>query len=408
MKRKMQGDREWPMHYAALLEYCREYGHCNVPWSHNYECILKGFGRNGTDLKYTGKLGSWLSTQRQSKKGHGGRLSPERQQLLQRLVDDGKLLWKMRHHSDYEWNHHYAALLEYCKQYGNCNIPYYEEYECVIPDPQASGTNLTVTVGRNVTYQGKLGEWLRNQRNLKYSQSEELLPSQWKLLQSLVDENKLAWEESEKKKKPIEFDWLKNYYALIHYSKLHGHCNVPFNDTYECELTEHDMHTPRGSVLISSSSTSGSSGGASGSSSGSGSVLGQENMTNVSVGVAGNSNTLGCSRSSAFDATTSASSSLHSISNESSEEGSILHGEAEGEHDGEDVASASHSLNSCHSSHIINGNGIASSTQSYHYNGKLGNWLDNQIQAIKRQQGEISKEKTKLIQALAHMGKLNL
>lgn len=52
-------------------------------------------GPDGCDLLYTGKLARWLDTQRRLKRGtHGSeRLTPEREALLQGLVDQGVLLW---------------------------------------------------------------------------------------------------------------------------------------------------------------------------------------------------------------------------------------------------------------------------------------------------------------------------
>lgn len=46
----------------------------------------------GTDYTYNCKLGIWLNGQRRLKKGtHGNtRLAPEREMLLQELVDQGK------------------------------------------------------------------------------------------------------------------------------------------------------------------------------------------------------------------------------------------------------------------------------------------------------------------------------
>ena len=63
---------DWPRHYAALVEYGKEYGHCNVPRkniAHDYyKCVLKGIGENGSDFQYHGNLGTWLFTQRQRKR----------------------------------------------------------------------------------------------------------------------------------------------------------------------------------------------------------------------------------------------------------------------------------------------------------------------------------------------------
>lgn len=62
-----------------------------VPIEAEYECLLEGLGEGGTDLHYKSKLGPWLSNQRQRHRGSKGKqkLSPEREALLQGLVDQG-------------------------------------------------------------------------------------------------------------------------------------------------------------------------------------------------------------------------------------------------------------------------------------------------------------------------------
>ena len=95
--KKKQGDINWPRHYAALLEYYKEHGTCNVPQKTVYECDLEGLAENGGVLHYVGNLGRWLRVQRQAKKGQGStKITPERQELLQKLVDEGMLLWTIR------------------------------------------------------------------------------------------------------------------------------------------------------------------------------------------------------------------------------------------------------------------------------------------------------------------------
>ena len=62
---------DWHIHYAALLEYHKEHGTCNIPFKAVYECTLTGAGDGGADVSYKGKLGRWLDRQRQNKKGIG-------------------------------------------------------------------------------------------------------------------------------------------------------------------------------------------------------------------------------------------------------------------------------------------------------------------------------------------------
>ena len=56
--------------------------------------MLTGMGENGSDYAYSGKLGNWVHNQRGMKNGTGGRrkLKPDREALLQKLVDQGKYI----------------------------------------------------------------------------------------------------------------------------------------------------------------------------------------------------------------------------------------------------------------------------------------------------------------------------
>ena len=81
---------EWYTNYAALLEYYKEHGTCNVSRKVIYECDLEGCGDDGGVYHYAGKLGFWLCNQRQAKNNQGNRkITPKRQALLQKLVDEG-------------------------------------------------------------------------------------------------------------------------------------------------------------------------------------------------------------------------------------------------------------------------------------------------------------------------------
>lgn len=86
---------DWNLNYAALIEYGKEYGNCNVPTRKHYECILTGNGANGSDHKYSGKLGTWLCNQKRKKRGSYGNLtlSLDHETLLQSLVDEGALFY---------------------------------------------------------------------------------------------------------------------------------------------------------------------------------------------------------------------------------------------------------------------------------------------------------------------------
>ena len=83
---RAQATYDWEHHYAALRYYRSDYGHCNVPISRSYECHLPEY-----DITYRGNLGNWLHYQRQAKRKQKGlKLAPEREALLQQLVDEGR------------------------------------------------------------------------------------------------------------------------------------------------------------------------------------------------------------------------------------------------------------------------------------------------------------------------------
>ena len=74
-----------------MLEYYKEHGTCNVPSRADYECDLVGLEENGGMCHYVGKLGNWLKNQRKAKKGKDNKkITPDRQAMLQTLVDEGK------------------------------------------------------------------------------------------------------------------------------------------------------------------------------------------------------------------------------------------------------------------------------------------------------------------------------
>jgi len=77
----------WARSFAALLKYGEEHGHYVPKSKAIYDCDLPGLGEGGSNFHYVGKLGKWLHNQRSDKKR--GRLSSEREALLQQLADEG-------------------------------------------------------------------------------------------------------------------------------------------------------------------------------------------------------------------------------------------------------------------------------------------------------------------------------
>ena len=59
---------DWNIHYAALLEYYKEHGTCNILTKQKYECTLVGITEDGKDYHYVGSLGPWLAKVRNAKK----------------------------------------------------------------------------------------------------------------------------------------------------------------------------------------------------------------------------------------------------------------------------------------------------------------------------------------------------
>lgn len=79
---------DWNINFNALLCYRNQVGNCYVAQKAIFECDLPGMGEGGTDLHFVGRLGKWLDNQRQFKKRN--KLSADRENLLQELVDQGK------------------------------------------------------------------------------------------------------------------------------------------------------------------------------------------------------------------------------------------------------------------------------------------------------------------------------
>ena len=64
----MESEKRWPLHYAALLQYERQYGHCNPTTTTIYACDLPNMGENGGIYHYNGKLGQWVAGQKSTMK----------------------------------------------------------------------------------------------------------------------------------------------------------------------------------------------------------------------------------------------------------------------------------------------------------------------------------------------------
>ena len=114
-------DAAWDESYRRLEAYRAEHGNCLVPLSY-----VTSDG---------GKLGRWVGTQRQVRKGKGGELSEERAARLEALG----FVWDLLAAA---WDESYRRLEAYRAEHGNCLVP--KSY--VTPDGD------------------KLGSWVHKQR----------------------------------------------------------------------------------------------------------------------------------------------------------------------------------------------------------------------------------------------------
>jgi hypothetical protein len=55
----------------------------------SFTCELPGMADDGGVYHYSGRLGVWLSAQRNFRKFHPEKLKPEREAMLQQLVNEG-------------------------------------------------------------------------------------------------------------------------------------------------------------------------------------------------------------------------------------------------------------------------------------------------------------------------------
>jgi hypothetical protein len=112
----------WEERLSELADYCRIYGHCNVPSSHSENT----------------KLGHWVRTQRKQYKLHlKGKSSHMTTFRIQALGSFG-FEWEICHTA---WEDRLKELADYCKIHGHCNVP------------QRCSQNV------------KLGKWVGGQRN---------------------------------------------------------------------------------------------------------------------------------------------------------------------------------------------------------------------------------------------------
>ena len=137
-------------------------------------------------------VATWLSNQRQFNKGKRP-MPTERIELLQKLVDEGRLVWDgtdlggRRRHSEVAWPTNYAALLKYREEFGHCNFNQSSLFKYTTHGPN----------GVDVTYTVQLGKWLTQQKQTikEGIRRRGLTNERMALLKGLVDNKILMWPD---------------------------------------------------------------------------------------------------------------------------------------------------------------------------------------------------------------------
>eukprot|EP01041_Mallomonas_annulata_P006718 gene6718-13612_t len=179
-------DELWLKHYQILRILGEQKGECNLP--------VRSLVRI-PELDMEVNLGNWLREQRRSYKQ--GSLTPYRKQLLQVLVDQGKLQWtasKFKTPRDnQEWDTMFAIL--------------------------ESGR-----VGIDAITEKQLNSWMTAQRALR--KLKRLLPEREAKLSELVLAGKASWHVG--RDRTDDQHWDECFQLLLQYGACHiRDCNVP-------------------------------------------------------------------------------------------------------------------------------------------------------------------------------------
>jgi len=171
---KIAKRHDWSVFMAALIEFGKQRGHYNVPLRFNRIPVN---GDSGDSIK----LGTWLACQR--REYLNGKLKPERYDVLQKMVESGKLPWdpsNISKSSDQTWPFMFECLSAYCaeqsRKYGGAPVKSIPE---VLKWKHPSG----VEVG--------LGRWMHTQN--KQRRGMKLRPDRLKSIESLIAEGIFAW-----------------------------------------------------------------------------------------------------------------------------------------------------------------------------------------------------------------------
>ena len=182
-------DQQWHFQYEKLVDFKRQYGHCQVP---------SGYEQDKSLL-------DWVSNQREN-------FNKKRMQQHQKdLLNVLGFVWKVEvaewQQNDYSaarvssqnnkaygaskrWNEHYEKLVEFKRQNGHCMVS--QDYE---PDKS-------------------FGRWVLTQRKLHTNN---------KLRQDrkrLLDELEFVWNV-------CNYEWHQQYEKLVEFKRQNDHCIVP-------------------------------------------------------------------------------------------------------------------------------------------------------------------------------------
>ena len=169
----------WEQMFNALVEYRRDFGHCNVPpgWAENRQ------------------LAHWVGTQRRVNKQ--GKFPADRVTRLDRLG----FTWG----KDDRWEEMFRSLVDYRKTHGDCNVP----------RAWPENPRLGVWV-HTLRKQKRLGELPANRIQRLNRRVAELTTQQIQRLDALAFE----WN-------PYTSAWEKMFKALVDFKTANGNCDVP-------------------------------------------------------------------------------------------------------------------------------------------------------------------------------------
>eukprot|EP00586_Coscinodiscus_wailesii_P007592 CAMPEP_0172521296 /NCGR_PEP_ID=MMETSP1066-20121228/292501_1 /TAXON_ID=671091 /ORGANISM="Coscinodiscus wailesii, Strain CCMP2513" /LENGTH=594 /DNA_ID=CAMNT_0013304195 /DNA_START=531 /DNA_END=2315 /DNA_ORIENTATION=- len=186
---------KWEERLEDLKDFKERHGHVRVRMDSGES------GGDDVDVVDVG-LYQWVKTQRKDYnamlRGEPTQMTLERVAKLEEVGFD----WYPRATA---WNQRYEQLIEYQKEHGNCEVPYYVTNSS---DSSSSG-NRTVS---------RLGKWVAKQRECYRSGSPALTPERIAQLERIG----FQWNS-------LDANWNARFQELQHYKSQHGHCNVPIN-----------------------------------------------------------------------------------------------------------------------------------------------------------------------------------